>query len=376
MMRMKTTSKNYGRYFEALFICSKAVSNKCNELSHNLKHGHGIHNRVLVCEDFENFDIQTKKDILTTYCIIFVLSDDIIDVINKTFDCNNPQQNNLHPFIKTYKYVEQVNSHAIACVIQKDKALRNDLIFPEYMGDFERLHRLELDMDPNAKMQTNSNLIAYNIRYYYSDEEKEKLSNLHSNQADKGKAMARLYCESTEGNFLIAQGIIILMIIATFWNACKHDYNPARIILSSMFMGAAYALTLIINGIEKAKHKRINHGDLNVSEKRLHVLLTAGKCIINFWVVFFISLLLTEMYGDILRICMVAYLICSATYYWANYKKCEKLKPILDNANTIYLDYAIELRRLEKELFKKQCQIIIVANAISIAILILIKIFL
>ena len=179
-MRKKITITNYGKYYETVFVSSSANFDTCLHLSNTLVSKYGIKTCTINGDKFDEFDNEVKRILKNSYCVVFVLTEDVIELVNETFSTDDTSLENKHSFIKTYAFVNKFNPRALACVIKEGCYVNDDLMFPEYMGDFAVLHRLELKLSTHLA-NIDAETIYNNVRFFYNRKTKVILNRLHEN---------------------------------------------------------------------------------------------------------------------------------------------------------------------------------------------------
>lgn len=392
LLRRKITCRNYGKYYETIFVCSDSAGEYCTYLSQTLRNKYGVYSKKVNCNTFNQLEEETRKELSTAHCIIFVLSDDVIDFCNNVFHSVGSTVDDNHSkckivdetahleisisknesFIEMYKYVNEVNKHAIACVIGQGKILENDLDFPQYMGDFERLHRLELsfyNIDEDAKELFD------NIRYYYSDRQKEKLDNLTAVTI----AEMRYYYNTVAKHSKICLAIIILLILLVFisFYVCESGEEGMTVYYLAAFV--PIVVTLILKNLIKMEQERrykdnvvfirdsIYENTLTIFERRVRILLIICKCLV--YILVGVGVFYCEENETIncifIALGTLIYLFSDLSYYCSIIQ--EHINLIL-NSNikyVNYLDFAVELRKHQKTFIKKQLVFVMIAMTIS-----------
>jgi len=221
-MRKRITITNYGKYYETVFVTSSASFDMCSHLSNTLLSDYGIKTCTINGDMFDEFDKDIKRILKNSYCVVFVLTEDVIELVNKTFSTDDTSLESKHSYIKTYAYVNKFNPRALACVIKEGCCVKDDLMIPEYMGDFAVLHRLELKLSTNFA-NYDAKTIYDNVRFFYNRKTKIILNRLHNN----GINLTRFYYSSLRGENLTKNLIPALAIfLITLFVVPGNNYNP------------------------------------------------------------------------------------------------------------------------------------------------------
>ncbi len=353
-MRMKTKMSNYGKYYETVFICADDVINFCGKVACELKTKYGMNNLVLDCDDFEKMDDNTKYQLESAYSIIFVLSDKSIEMIENTFK-SNESQNQLPSFISMYKYINKVNSRAISCVIKKNRTIADDLEFPKFMGDFERLHRLELTLD---NVTIDSENLAYNIRYFYSDKLKSDLDFLVS-----GNVVSRISdyysnaCQYSKIGLYTFSFLIVAFILIIY----KVETGSYSKLLDYYFLAFFPFVFMLVQKIRIT----LAHGKIYEKNSLVKGVVFAFVGIAIYILLGLIAISDLKLGFYPIALTMV-YLIWEASYFGSVFAEDKNWQDLIE-PESMYLDFVIPLKEMKRDFLKKRCGLVF---SISIILLI------
>ena len=361
-MRRKITSRNYGKYPEVFFITSNDSYEFSEATSITLSVMHGVHNVVLRCDDFESFNKETKKQLRKAYCIIFVLSSEAIRTIEETFNSDGVDEDNLPSFIKIYKYINKINNRAIACVIPKNWTVDNNLIIPDFMGDFEQLHRLELTF---CNITDDAETLLYNIRYFHTEKQKEALETLKPYMGNKRRTRDYyLFAGDKAGYGLFATtGLVLVLFLFLF--LFKGDFNADWYWY--------YIIGIFVFPFVIAQERMITYKKQTIYEKD-GILRNVLFGLVEY------SLYLAALFGFIgnnlyylLYFITLIYLLWDAGFFWSVMRENDKLYHLLLDDNINFLDFTIELRKFQAKELKKRGVLIALGIVVSIIVVILLQ---
>ena len=374
-MRAKITRKNYGKYYETIFVCSSNGVKYCDKISKMIRENYGIYNCVLNFEKFDKFEKQTKKDIRRAHCVIFVLSDDVVESIDNAFSSENTAKTEMNAFAQMYKYVNEVNSHAIACVISKGREIKNDLEIPQYMGDFERLHRLELTF---ADITGDTKLLCDNIRHYYSNRRKKELEMLA--RPDRKVNIKNYYYDAdykSKECIVIISILIVGLLFGYYKNGNDKDWVAIYYLIASI---PVFILSVLKNNIKTRRkdlymqRERIGWG-INLYRTFDCIIYCIIDCIIYASLLFLVVYLEEELDANRLLLIVITAMFMFGAFgvCWTFVDRKKRVNLILQDEKSDYIDVAVDLWNEKRAFSIKQIAITFGGTLLFIVALCLIE---